>query len=282
MPKTKTPTLHEAMMTHYGRYKNGQESASQYIRLIKQCIAILGNKKIDQITSKDVSKLIDYGKNVEKNINDTINMRTGYLKSTLKTMAEEGYKTNITFPRNLPRTKRVIPHLNDNEIIELWNKFKLLGFIEHKDICQVLLELGCRSGELLGLKKRDINFDRKQILFEKRKCNNPIAVPMTDKCMEIISLYAEWKEDNEHIFPYNWFWLDKGWNKVRTDLGKGKDKTFTIHILRHTAIKRMIMKGIPIPIVSKWVGHNKLEQTMAYAHFSPDDLHKYVGMANEL
>ena len=50
---------------------------------------------------------------------------------------------------------------------------------------------------MLGVKKRDIDFKHNQILFEKRKCNNPIAVPMTDKCMNIISLYAEWKEDEE-------------------------------------------------------------------------------------
>ena len=59
MTKTKIPTLQDAMMTHYKRYKNGQESAEQYLRLLKQCIAILGNKKISQITSKDVTKLID-------------------------------------------------------------------------------------------------------------------------------------------------------------------------------------------------------------------------------
>ena len=55
MAKTKIPTLQDAMMTHYKRYKNGQESAEQYLRLLKQCIAILGNKKISQITSKDVT-----------------------------------------------------------------------------------------------------------------------------------------------------------------------------------------------------------------------------------
>ena len=40
MTKTKIPTLQDAMMTHYKRYKNGQESAEQYLRLLKQCIAI--------------------------------------------------------------------------------------------------------------------------------------------------------------------------------------------------------------------------------------------------
>ena len=109
MEKSKIHTLQDEMMTHYKRYKNGQESAEQYLRLLKQCIAILGNKKISQITSKDVTKLIDYGKNVEKNINDTINMRTSYLKSTLKTMAEEGFAVSVSFPRNLPKTKRVLP-----------------------------------------------------------------------------------------------------------------------------------------------------------------------------
>ena len=52
MTKPKIPTLHEAMMTHYKRYKNGQESAEQYLRLLKQCIAILGNKKISQIITR--------------------------------------------------------------------------------------------------------------------------------------------------------------------------------------------------------------------------------------
>tara|TARA_B100001093_G_scaffold520320_1_gene614652 strand:+ start:2663 stop:3508 length:846 start_codon:yes stop_codon:yes gene_type:complete len=281
MAKTKIPTLHEAMMKHYKRYKNGQNSADQYIRLLKQCIKILGNKRITQFTCKDVTKLIDYGKNVEKNSNDTINIRTGYFKSTLKTMSEEGFNVDVTFPRNLSKTKRVIPHLNDEEINQLWNKCRDLGFVEHLDIFQVLLELGCRSGELLGVRKKDINFSYNQILFEKRKCNNPIAVPMTDRCMNIISLYAEWKEENDLIFPYDWYWLDKAWTKVRTDLNRASDSTYTIHILRHTAIKRMIMKAIPIPIVSKWVGHENIQQTMAYAHFAPYDLHKYVEVMNK-
>ena len=47
-------------------------------------------------------------------------------------------------------------------------------------------------------------------------------------------------------------------------------KNFRFHDLRHTAITRMVEKGIPLPVVQDIAGHSKIETTMRYTHVIPE------------
>ena len=50
----------------------------------------------------------------------------------------------------------------------------------------------------------------------------------------------------------------------------GIKKKLTWHDLRHTYASRLVMGGVVIPAVSTYMGHQSLQMTMRYSHFSPD------------
>ena len=41
---------------------------------------------------------------------------------------------------------------------------------------------------------------------------------------------------------------------ARRDLGYEKTEWYVPHITRHTACTRMLQKGVPLPVVSAWLG----------------------------
>ena len=60
--------------------------------------------------------------------------------------------------------------------------------------------------------------------------------------------------------------IKKAWTTVLKD---AKVENFRFHDLRHTAITRMVEKGIPLPVVQEIAGHTKIETTMRYNHTIP-------------
>lgn len=50
----------------------------------------------------------------------------------------------------------------------------------------------------------------------------------------------------------------------------------TWHCLRHTAASRWVMSGVPIAVVSRYLGHSSVNQTMVYSHLQPDNAARAV------
>lgn len=46
----------------------------------------------------------------------------------------------------------------------------------------------------------------------------------------------------------------------------------TFHLLRHSFISHLVMKGVDLPAVMKLAGHTQLKTTQRYAHFAKEHL----------
>ena len=46
---------------------------------------------------------------------------------------------------------------------------------------------------------------------------------------------------------------------------------FSLHTLRHTFASHLVMRGVSIYKVSRWLGHSSVNTTMIYAHLAPQD-----------
>ncbi|MCH7887251.1 MAG: tyrosine-type recombinase/integrase [Candidatus Marinimicrobia bacterium] len=42
-----------------------------------------------------------------------------------------------------------------------------------------------------------------------------------------------------------------------------------LHTFRHTFASRLIMAGVPLIQISKWLGHRNITMTQVYAHLEP-------------
>ena len=134
-----------------------------------------------------------------------------------------------------------------------------------EDIVTCALQTAMRKGEIFPLKWMQINFDYEFIDIIESKSGKERKIPISKKLMEI---FKRLPKTSEYVFvnpetgkPYTD--IKHSWSTVMKAAGI---ENFRFHDLRHTAITRMVEKGIPLPVVKEIAGHSKIETTMRYTH----------------
>lgn len=148
------------------------------------------------------------------------------------------------------------------------------------------LHTGMRRGELLALRWRAVDLDRREVMVEAatEKAGRGRVIPLTGA---LGSMLAALKADRKRPA------LD-GSDAVFTDhagapltrsavqyafpravrgceaLPLAKRSAVTFHSLRHSAASFMVAAGVPLFDVAKILGHSTLAVTMRYAHFAPE------------
>lgn len=59
------------------------------------------------------------------------------------------------------------------------------------------------------------------------------------------------------------------WYRVRKEAGIGDCR---LHDLRHTMASHAVMNGVPVPVVSRLLGHSNVQMTLRYAHLADRDI----------
>lgn len=136
---------------------------------------------------------------------------------------------------------------------------------QQADIIRLLLLTGCRKGELIGLRWSEVHDDR-LVLFDSK--TGPRAVFLNAEARAILDRQRRF---GEYVFPSR---SDPStsrsselslWRKLRRTAGIADVR---LHDLRHTFASHAVMAGIPLPVVSRLLGHAQLRMTLRYAHVS--------------
>ena len=59
------------------------------------------------------------------------------------------------------------------------------------------------------------------------------------------------------------------WSTVRREAGI---EDVRLHTLRHTVASHAVMNGVPVPVVSRLLGHTNAQMTLRYAHLADRDV----------
>lgn len=136
-----------------------------------------------------------------------------------------------------------------------------------EDIVTAALQTAMRRGEIFKLTWFQINFEYEYIHILESKSGKERKIPISKKLMKILKNLPR---TSEYVFinpetgkPYTD--IKHSWQTVMEAAGI---ENFRFHDLRHTAITRMVEKGIPLPVVKEIAGHSKIETTMRYTHTS--------------
>lgn len=162
------------------------------------------------------------------------------------------------------------------------------------------VDTGVRDGELFPLTWDDIDFEKgyvqinKTLIFVKDRDNKSgnaytlkvqdstktkagvRKIPLTKRCLRMLK---EFKLRNMTrsplVFPSKNGTFINPRNFLRcfkTICEKAELEGFNCHTLRHTFATRCFEKGIPVKIVSRWLGHKKVQHTLdIYTHVMPDE-----------
>lgn len=169
-----------------------------------------------------------------------------------------------------------------------------------------ILQTGLRTGELVGLKWEDVNFENKTVKIQRSmeyrhsvgewRVGEPKSksgyrtIPLTDEAIRILLSQKE-KNKKIKIIPIEWseyiFLCRKGEpvknSTYDTALFKICEKAginkFSMHVLRHTFATRCIEGGMMPKTLQKILGHSNIGITMnLYVHVTEEEKQKEIDM----
>ena len=132
------------------------------------------------------------------------------------------------------------------------------------DIVRLLLLTGCRKSEIVTLRWQDVDGDTLNLADAKV---GPRQVFLNAPARAILERQPQ--SGSPFVFPSS---LDPGrprsselplWYSARKWAGI---EDVRLHDLRHTFASHAVLQGIPLPVVSRLLGHKRPSMTMRYAH----------------
>ena len=135
------------------------------------------------------------------------------------------------------------------------------------DVIRLLLLTGCRLGEIVGLRWDEVELGCEPPCL--RLADSKTGPRTVWLGAEAIAVLEARPRDSAWVFP------DRrdprrhrpkdlcAWTRIRAEAGIDGCR---IHDLRHTYASHALMAGVPLPVVSRLLGHSDIRMTMRYAH----------------
>lgn len=212
-------------------------------------------------------------------------------------LEDEG-KSDATINRVVSAVSTVLNHLAFDEVIEHAPKFRRrkesegrvlwytkdevhsLSFLSTEvfkrydlaDIINVAAYTGMRQGELLKIRKKDIDLVSNRIHVggvptQTTKAKNWRAIPIHESIMDIVvTRCSEANRSDVQLFGDEWRDKDqllRAFKKVNKLLPK--EDTYVFHTLRHSYATWLAEAGVPIRSIMALCGHKRIETTLRYA-----------------
>lgn len=269
--------------------------------------ADLGHRKLKDVRPEHIQKLYNdmhrngYSRNT---IELTAVVLSGMYKQAVKNkVIKENPVPFATLPRSSTHKERRVMTVDEQKIFLEYVKKSYLA-----DICELALSTGMRSGELRGLRWKDIDFRNKIIhvnnslnfnnneyyLDTPKTMTSKRDIPMIDnvyillkdrkkkQAEQRISLGELWKskEGLEDLVFTSEFGYPMNRDRFKIDLNAVIDSInkdgiifehITPHTFRHTFSTRCIENGMQPQVLKTILGHSKLAMTMdLYSHVLPN------------
>ena len=132
------------------------------------------------------------------------------------------------------------------------------------DIIRLLLLTGCRKSEIVTMRRQDIDGDTLDLADAK---SGPRRVVLNAPARAILERQP--RTGSAYVFPSP-FDLARPlsshlplWYLVRREIGI---EDVRLHDLRHTFASHAVLQGVPLPVVSRLLGHKRTSMTLRYAH----------------
>ena len=179
---------------------------------------------------------------------------------------------NLTL--DMPGKSRFLPTVLSKE--EVINLLRCTRNLKHRAILAILYASGLRIGELINLRLRDLDVDRRQIAIKGGKGRKDRYVIMAESFIPLLNNYL-----NTYM-PEKYFAEGLRGRKytpgsVRNFLKRscelaGIKKKVTPHTLRHSYATHLLEFGVDVRYIQELLGHSSTKTTMIYTHVTKKSL----------
>lgn len=279
----------------------------------------------------------NYSERYERNIKGVIgnklltDVKPIHCQKIFSDMADEGYKTTTIYQTRIA-LYNMFEFARENDVlitnsckkslksdmgkpsdkkealtIDVQKKFleTVVGY-SYENQYRFVLQTGLRTGELIGLKWSDIDFENRTMKIERtmeyrykvgewrvgppKSKSGYRTIPLTDEAIRILENQRS-KNKSLKLVPMEWknivFLCRKGTpvknSTYDTGLFKYCDRVgiprFSMHVLRHAFATRCIEGGMKPKTLQKILGHSNIGITMnLYVHITEDEKHREIDL----
>ena len=236
------------------------------------------------IEYSDIRFYLMYLKEKEDN-NSSIDRKLSALRGFYKYLVNEGIVHNNVFSLvNGPKKSKKLPRYFDyNELEEMFLIPDTNTALGQRDLLllEMLYATGCRVGEIVSIKVKDIDFNRRTILIIG-KGNKERYLNYGEYCEDILKKYLKDGYLSLNINKSEFLFLNKN-GGVLTERGvrfildkiikqTGINKNISPHMIRHSFATHLLNEGCDLLTVQKLLGHESIKATQIYTHVTTDRL----------
>jgi len=183
------------------------------------------------------------------------------------------HRDEFETPVAVPKREQKIPELLTRSEVR-----RLIGAIDnpkHRMLLMVCYGCGLRVSELVSLRVRDIDGERKLLRVEQGKGAKDRLVTLSPALLDALRQYWKVFRPNEWLFP-NHLRPQKPLDVTTAQRvfqaakrKSGVKKEGGIHSLRHAYATHQLEDGLPVHQLQRLLGHGNVQSTMRYIHWAP-------------
>ncbi len=231
-----------------------------------------GSLLLKDVTADQVSKMIEalVGSGLKP---ATVNRVLALLKHSFTKAKEWGLirHSQVTEVKRLKERNQRVRYLTVDEYR------RLLGECPdyQRPIVTTAVNTGMRLGEILSLRKNQVNWAQRVVLLADTKNGENRGVPLNTTMVDLLRGILRDHMRSGITSPYvfvNPLTSDRWWsirNSFTAAVKRAGIEDFRFHDLRHTAASWLVMSGADLPTVASVLGHKTLAMTQRYSHLSP-------------
>jgi site-specific recombinase XerD len=269
-------------------YKKSLDQLLDYVKGAKS--VPLADVTFEMITAETVAAFLDYVEDERKCSISTRNQRLTAIRSFIAyvAMVDIAVAANLTELEGIPLKKTVstvIEYMSEEAVSAVLNVVDTTTPLGFRDRCIMMLmyDSAARIQELIDVKLADFRWGKKPTVALHGKGAKIRTVPISDKTAEHIRLYitqfhADTKNDPNAPLFYSVIHgnrnhlslrcvrelIRKHGESARAKCAEVPENVYPHMFGRHSRAMHLYQHGMPLEILSQWLGHANLETTLMF------------------
>jgi len=244
------------------------DSYQSHLRMVR---SYFGNRGFNQMNDRELFEFI-YHLVTVKEISASYQRQ---IIGGLKLFYKEIYNREIPFEyMKVGRNEKKLPVVLSAEEAKI--VVNCITNLKHKSMIALLYGSGLRIGELLDLKKTDIDSHRMLVHVRAAKGKKDRFTILSSSALEILREYYRGYRPKIYLFEGQKggkYSRESAAQVFKKSLEKAKiNKKATLHTLRHSFATHLLEKGIGIAHIQKLLGHANINTTLVYTRIAQDAL----------
>lgn len=293
--------LREFLTVYLPKQKNASDhTLKSYRETLNLFATFLAERKkgrlysvtFDDVTPDSVGAFLEWLSDSRSCGASTVNQRLSVIRAFLKysgfrnTVMNDCYITIQAVPFRKKEQRLTVNHFSENVLEAILRQPEPARKKQHRDLFFMILlyDTGARDSEMLGLHPADVIVKgTAPYVFIQGKGKKIRTVPIMEKTKQHFHSYIKRfhldASDNTTPLFYTEIHGSKCRmsddnvarfiNKYAAMARKNCDEVpenVTPHMFRHSRALHLYRKGVPLPLISEWLGHSNMETTLIYAY----------------